>query len=109
MSDGPMLPHALGLTAEAFCRAYPRLWGGSLAGYRRLFREGVGPEGVRAGLAPIVRELREESPEGTVIKFVQDLGGGDLGGQTEASAGRRGPGGDVAGGGRAAVPSQIES
>jgi 23S rRNA (adenine2503-C2)-methyltransferase len=67
--------HPLGLTADAFAAAYPRLRGGSLPAYRRLFREGVAPEGLEVPLAPIVREQREESPEGTVVKFVQDLGG----------------------------------
>jgi 23S rRNA (adenine2503-C2)-methyltransferase len=68
--------HPLGLTAEAFCRAYPSLRGGSLAAYRRLFREGLTEQpGLSVSVAPIVRELREESDEGVVVKFVQDLGG----------------------------------
>ena len=66
------MPHPMDLTATAFVRAYAGLRGGSLEAYRRLFRDGTGSESL---VAPIVRELREESPEGQVIKFVQDLGG----------------------------------
>jgi 23S rRNA (adenine2503-C2)-methyltransferase len=76
----------LGLNAEAFCRVYAGLRGGPLAVYRRLFREGaVEQPGMSARVSPIVRELREEGPEGTVIKFVQEVGGrGEVPGQIES-------------------------
>jgi 23S rRNA (adenine2503-C2)-methyltransferase len=68
-------PNPLGLTAAAFLDAYPRLWGGSIAAYRRLFRHGATEQpGLTVSLPPIVRELRDQSPEGPVIKFVQDVG-----------------------------------
>lgn len=72
MASPEQTPHPLGLTAAAFVSAYPSLRGGSLAAYRDLFRKGVADR-ISAKPAPIVRELREDSPEGTVIKFVQAL------------------------------------
>jgi len=64
------------LTAAAFAGRYPRIKTGPLAVYRRLFREGaLRQAGLEVRVAPIVRELREESPEGEVIKFVQALDG----------------------------------
>jgi 23S rRNA (adenine2503-C2)-methyltransferase len=60
-----------------FLKAYPRLWGGSLKAYRRLFREGVLEQpGLSVQVAAVTRVLREGHPEGQVIKFVQDLGTG---------------------------------
>jgi 23S rRNA (adenine2503-C2)-methyltransferase len=72
------LPNPLGLTAAEFCRAYAGVHGGAIAAYRRLFREGVTEQkGVAVQIPPIIREQREQSPEGEVIKFVLPLGGTD--------------------------------
>jgi 23S rRNA (adenine2503-C2)-methyltransferase len=68
--DPERTPNPIGLTAAAFARAYPTAKWGPRGAYRRLFRDGV-TQG--ALVAPIVHELRSESPEGEVIKFVQDL------------------------------------
>ena len=70
-------PHPLGLTAAAFARAYERVHGGAVGAYKGIFRDGRRDwPGAGFGIAPIVRVLREESPEGEVVKFVQELGGG---------------------------------
>jgi 23S rRNA (adenine2503-C2)-methyltransferase len=48
-----------------------------MAAYRRLFRQGATEQpGLQVSIPSVVRDLREESPEGQVIKFVQDVGGG---------------------------------
>ncbi len=49
--------------------------------YRQLFRGGSAP-GVTFEMPRIVRELRSESPEGEVIKFILDLGGTTLRGES---------------------------
>jgi len=93
---GNDLPHPLGLSSVAFARAYPRLRGGSEAAYKALFREGVtrfeggSLEGEARALAqagrapglevvipPVVRELRSQSDEGEVLKFVMRVAGRD--------------------------------
>jgi 23S rRNA (adenine2503-C2)-methyltransferase len=64
------LPHPLGLTSGEFCSWYPKVRGGPLTAYRSLFREGVLDQSVWDGdLPPVVRQQREQSPEGEVIKF----------------------------------------
>ncbi len=68
-------PNPLGLTSARFAEAYAHLKGEKLDLYRALFRRGredlPGFE-----LGPIVREHREDHPEGQVVKFVQDVGPG---------------------------------
>lgn len=74
----------LGVTSAAFVRAAGER--GVAAdparkAYRAVFREGVREVAIgrgvvaRAGVAPIVRELEEETPEGVIRKFVQRLPG----------------------------------
>ncbi len=76
-------PHPLGLTAAAFTSAFPALHGGSLSAYRQLFRHGAtNQRGFSTPTAPIIRQQREDTPEGQLVKFVQDLGGAALGGST---------------------------
>ncbi|MBX3377962.1 MAG: 23S rRNA (adenine(2503)-C(2))-methyltransferase RlmN [Phycisphaeraceae bacterium] len=70
-------PHPLSLTAAPFAAAYAHLKGDTRALYRDLFRQGAAT-GLSIDLPPIVRQLRSESPEGEVIKFVLDLGGTPL-------------------------------
>lgn len=67
------LPHPLSLTADEFVAAYAHTKGEKKNLYRQLFREGSAP-GVPLELPPITRELRSESPEGEVIKFILPLG-----------------------------------
>jgi 23S rRNA (adenine2503-C2)-methyltransferase len=68
------LPNPLGLTAAEFCRAYAGVHGGAIAAYRRLFRDGATDQkGVVVEIPPVIREQREQSPEGDVIKFVLPL------------------------------------
>jgi 23S rRNA (adenine2503-C2)-methyltransferase len=82
----PAGPTPLGLTAREFVAAYPKVWGGSMAAYRRLFRESATSQpGLSVAIPPVVKELREESAEGTVIKFVQDVGEG-RGGRLETES-----------------------
>jgi 23S rRNA (adenine2503-C2)-methyltransferase len=73
----------LGLTSDQFVDAYAgRLvvdrWGGragAMEAYRKLFRAGPGAvPGLAIELPPIVRTLREESPEGEVVKFLTRIG-----------------------------------
>jgi len=86
----------LGVTSAEFVRAAGEL--GVAAdparkGYRAVFRQGVREvefgRGMlaRAGVAPIVRELEEDTPEGVIRKFVQRLPG--VG--TVSAAGETGP------------------
>lgn len=50
----------------------------ALHAYRRLYREGATEQKrMRVAVPPIVRELRSESPEGEVVKFVQRVAGVD--------------------------------
>ena len=101
-SDNAICPHPLGLTAAGFAAAYPRIRGGARAAYKAIFRDGRNDwPGAEFRVAPIVRELREESSEGQVIKFVQDLGG-----DADGSGGAPAP---VVAAGRPGVPTQIES
>ncbi len=75
------LPNPLGLTAHEFARAWARAGapGGAAAGlerYARFFREGLASgEGLDVPVAPVVREHRSESGEGTVVKFCQRVPG----------------------------------
>jgi 23S rRNA (adenine2503-C2)-methyltransferase len=49
----------------------------ALAAYRAVFREGKLESGVaRAGLPPVTKILREDSPEGEVVKFLMRVPGG---------------------------------
>lgn len=66
-------PHPLGLTAAAFAGAFSFVKGDKRDLYRRLFREGAAP-GVEFEAPKIVRQLRSESPEGEVIKFILNVG-----------------------------------
>jgi len=66
-------PSPLGLTAEAFTHHYSHLKGEKLSHYRQLFREGSSPA-IPLSLPPISRELREDSPEGEVVKFILPVG-----------------------------------
>jgi 23S rRNA (adenine2503-C2)-methyltransferase len=68
-------PHPLGLTSARFAAEYAHLKGEKRRLYRDLFRAGRVPAGLGEPAAPVVRQLREQSPEGTVIKFVQALPG----------------------------------
>jgi 23S rRNA (adenine2503-C2)-methyltransferase len=71
----------LGLTSDEFVarareRRHTRGAAGALEAYRRVFREGLctfGPAGVH--LPPVRRTLREDSPEGEVVKFTQEVPG----------------------------------
>lgn len=70
----------LGLTSEQFVALCKSRLGiarpTSLAAYRRVFREGLAacpPAAV--GLAPVEQTLRDQSPEGEVIKFTQRVAG----------------------------------
>lgn len=71
----------LGLTSDEFVarareRRHARGAAGALEAYRRVFREGLGtfgPAGVH--LPPVRRTFREDSPEGEVVKFTQEVPG----------------------------------
>ena len=77
-------PHPLGLTSAEFAREYRHLKGEKPDLYSEIFREGRREfPGLSVPVAPIVRELREESSEGEVIKFVQRLDSG-AGHETES-------------------------
>lgn len=66
-------PHPLSLTSDAFCAANAHVKGDKLSLYRRIFREASAP-GMDLALPALVRELRSESPEGEVIKFILGIG-----------------------------------
>jgi len=73
-TNPPLNP--LGMTSAEFVRATKELTGLSnplaLAAYRRLFRVGAsGHSACVPHVAPIVRVLEDESPEGKVYKFLQ--------------------------------------
>lgn len=86
----PDLGSPLGLTSQAFVDTYAgrveaeadgeiphRLGGkaGALECYRRLFRRGNCEQpSLRVAIPPVVRTLREESPEGEVVKFLTRVG-----------------------------------
>ncbi|HZW10317.1 MAG TPA: 23S rRNA (adenine(2503)-C(2))-methyltransferase RlmN [Phycisphaerales bacterium] len=83
-ADAPVAMDPLGLPSAAFVRAAGEC--GAAAdparkAYRAVFRAGVREVGlgrgvaVRAVVAPIVRELEEETGEGVIRKFVQRLAG----------------------------------
>ncbi|MEX2219490.1 MAG: 23S rRNA (adenine(2503)-C(2))-methyltransferase RlmN [Phycisphaerales bacterium] len=77
--DSGQLPHPLGLTSAQFVAAYRHLKGEKLDLYRALFREGRTEQaGLSVAVPPVIREHRELSPEGEVIKFVQALGSSAL-------------------------------
>lgn len=78
----PMNP--LGMTSAEFLRVAKATSGLSnplaLAAYRRLYREGAsGNAACVAGVAPVVRVLEDESPEGKVHKFLQRVPAADAG------------------------------
>lgn len=73
-------PHPLSLTSDEFVRAYSGrivLEGlgksaGAMLAYKRIFRDGhTDIPGSALSIAPISSTLREDSPEGEVVKFVQ--------------------------------------
>jgi 23S rRNA (adenine2503-C2)-methyltransferase len=69
----------LGLTSGEFVLAARRLGfsdSHALEHYRRVFREGVRESGpAKVALGPLTRTLREESPEGEVVKFLMQVEG----------------------------------
>jgi 23S rRNA (adenine2503-C2)-methyltransferase len=69
----PVPAHPLSLTADAFAAAYRSVKGDKRVLYRQLFREGAAL-GLAVDLPPVARELRSESPEGEVIKFILGIG-----------------------------------
>ncbi len=78
MADHP--PNPLGLTSEEFAAAFgPAIRGkrpAAIEAYARLFRAGeIEQPGLRVELPPIGRVLREESGEGEVVKFTQEVPG----------------------------------
>ena len=69
----------LGMTCDDFVRAFgPSLGAGqgrAVETYGRLFREGrLVQKNFKAQVGDVRRELRSESPEGQVVKFVQAVG-----------------------------------
>jgi 23S rRNA (adenine2503-C2)-methyltransferase len=67
---------ALGVTSSEFislCRAAGFPASTALEAYRRALRSGKPTSPVALSLAPITTTLREESPEGEVIKFLQSV------------------------------------
>lgn len=74
-----MVLDAMGLTSHAFvaaAKASGRLTTpGAMEGYRSLFRRGVADPAVTGGPRELADTLREESPEGEVVKFTQTVPG----------------------------------
>ena len=78
------LPNPLAMRCDGFVRAAGDLGvaaGPARGAYRAVYRDGVREADlgrgrvVRVGVAPIVKELEEETPEGVIRKFVQRLPG----------------------------------
>ncbi|HYE62268.1 MAG TPA: 23S rRNA (adenine(2503)-C(2))-methyltransferase RlmN [Phycisphaerales bacterium] len=69
----------LGLTSEDFvraCREQGVFRPAALAAYRAVFRQGTLESGIaHAALPPITKTLREDSPEGQVVKFLTQVEG----------------------------------